>query len=278
MYNDPIAHGDVNNRQRFVEGTPVYDAAGDKIGSLQQYDAQGGYLLVQKGLIFHRDVYIPTNAVTRTDSDGIFINAYKDDLKDDRYAYPPTDAMSGAATTTDSDADTITSRRATATQATGPAYTTDQDIVSERNTRRDNVTDRDDIAVPVREEELVAGKRQEEIGRVHLHKDVVAEQKTVDVPVKREEVHVERVPVEGQAATDVGPDAFQERDIDVPVMGEEAVAAKRAHVAEEVHLHKTAETEQEQVSDTVRRERVQIDGVDDQGNLEDDVNRRKRNR
>jgi len=121
-----------------------------------------------------------------------------------------------------------------------------------------------DIRVPVVEEELVVGKRQGELGRVRIHRDVVEEQQSVDVPLQRERVTVERVAVSGTSGANLG-DAFQERDIDVPVMGEEAVVGKRVREVEEVRLHKEAVTEQQQVSDTVRKERVIVDGVDNQG-------------
>ena len=48
------------------------------------------------------------------------------------------------------------------------------------------------------------------------------------------------MPVDEQHASDLGPDAFTEKDIDVPLMGEQVVTDKRAHVAEEVRLRKQA--------------------------------------
>ncbi len=125
-------------------------------------------------------------------------------------------------------------------------------------------TDTNDIRVPVYEEELVVGKRQEEEGRVHLHKEVTSEQETVPVTLRREEVTVERVPFTGNVDPNAARTAFQGQDIDVPVMGEEAVVSKQAHEVEEVRLHKQTTEEQQQVSDTVRRERVVVDGVDQQ--------------
>jgi len=119
----------------------------------------------------------------------------------------------------------------------------------------------EDLRVPVVEEELVAGKRAVEEGRVHVHKDVVEEKQSVTVPVQREQIRVERVAVQGDAANVA--DAFVERDIDVPLKGEEVVVGKRAHVVEEVRIRKDQVTEDQQVSDTVRKERVYIDGVDD---------------
>jgi len=117
----------------------------------------------------------------------------------------------------------------------------------------------DDIRVPVYEEELVVGKRQVETGRVRLHEDVVEEQKTVSVPLQQEHVSVDRVAVTDGSGVNAA-DAFQSKDIDVPVMGEEAVVNKQVREVEEVRLHKEVVTENEQVGATVRKERVSIDG------------------
>ncbi len=116
-----------------------------------------------------------------------------------------------------------------------------------------------DIRVPEYQEELVAGKQQEQLGEVHVHKSVVEEQQTVSAPVTHEELDVERVPVHNQVQ-DAPADAFQERDINIPLQGEQLVAGKQVVEAEEVRLHKRAVTEQEQVSGTVRKEQVMIDG------------------
>ncbi len=139
---------------------------------------------------------------------------------------------------------------------------------------RTDATDRD-IAVPVYEEELTVGKRQEQIGDVHLRKDVVQEQQTVSVPLQHEEVTVERVPVSGQVDAATVRDAFQGGDIEVPVMGEEAVVGKKVVETEEVRLHKQAVTENQQVSDTVRRENVTVD-ADPENMLKGDVTPRSR--
>jgi len=120
-----------------------------------------------------------------------------------------------------------------------------------------------DIRGPVMEEELLVSKTRQEEGRVRLHKEVVEERQTLTVPVSREEAHIERVAVSGNVPADAN--AFTERDISVPLMGEEAVTAKRAHVVEEVRLRKDQVTETEQVTDSVRKERVVIEGTDTKG-------------
>ncbi len=139
---------------------------------------------------------------------------------------------------------------------------------------RTDATDQD-ISVPVYEEELTVGKRQEQIGDVHLRKDVVQEQQTVSVPLQHEEVTVERVPVSGQADAATVRDAFQGGDIEIPVMGEEAVVGKKVVETEEVRLHKQAVTQDQTVSDTVRRENVTVD-ADPEKMLKGDVTPRAR--
>jgi len=157
-----------------------------------------------------------------------------------------------------------TARAATVRQGTGaPQTTATTRIVGSADTTRTDATDRD-IEVPVYEEELTVGKQREQIGDVHLRKDVVQEQQTVSVPLQHEEVTVERVPVSGQVDAATVRDAFQGGDIEVPVMGEEAVVGKKVVETEEVRLHKQAVTQDQTVSDTVRKERVIVDGVEDQ--------------
>ncbi len=134
--------------------------------------------------------------------------------------------------------------------------------VTKSNQRVETATG-EDIRVPVMEEELLVSKTQQEEGRVRLHKEVVEERQTLNVPVSREEAHIERVAVSGNVPADAN--AFTERDISVPLMGEEVVTAKRAHVVEEVRLRKDQVTQTEQVTDSVRKERVVIEGTDAEG-------------
>ncbi len=97
------------------------------------------------------------------------------------------------------------------------------------------------------------------MGRVHLHKDVVQEQASIPVMLRREEVTVERVAVTGQASPADLQNAFQGRDIEIPVMGEEAIVGTQTREVEEVRLHKDATQEQQQVTGTVCKERVTVD-------------------
>jgi len=117
-----------------------------------------------------------------------------------------------------------------------------------------------EMRVPVREEQLNVGKRQAEMGEVQIHKTVTQEQVNVPVELRREEVNVQQVDVNNRPlAAGEYDTAFQEGTIRVPVRGEEAVVNKQAVVTGEVAINKTVTAEQQTVSDSVRREHVQVD-------------------
>jgi uncharacterized protein (TIGR02271 family) len=122
-----------------------------------------------------------------------------------------------------------------------------------------------ELRVPVHEERLEVDTRQTERGEVQVRTTVEREQQTVPVELTREEVHVEQRDVADRPATEADvAGAFQEGTIRVPVRGEEAVARKETVVTGEVVIDKTTTTETEQITDTVRRERVEVDEHYDQ--------------
>lgn len=231
------------------EGTPIYGVNGDKLGTVSEHGVQDNCLVIHHGLL-RDDVYVPLNAIQRSDANGVYTNLTKDDLNSLSTNRPPSqDRMAGTSGDLMSD---------TAVPNTGRTGTTDYD------TARTGQADMhgDTIDVPVREEELRARKQREQQGNVRVHKDVVEEQQAINVPVTHEEVRVERTPVDRRA--DVPSDQWQDKDIDVPVMGEQVDVQKQARVADELHVHKQPVTEEKQVTDTVRKERVNVEGVDDQ--------------
>src|SRR5436190_739909 len=59
----------------------------------------------------------------------------------------------------------------------------------------------DERTMKLHEEQLNVSKQQQEAGQVRVRKDVVTEHKTVDVPVSREEVVIERHPASGKASS-----------------------------------------------------------------------------
>jgi uncharacterized protein (TIGR02271 family) len=74
----------------------------------------------------------------------------------------------------------------------------------------------------------------------------------------REEVRVERRPASDTTPGD-HPDAFSGETITVPVMEEQVEVRKVARAVEEIEVSKVQTQDTETVSDTVRKERVEID-------------------
>ena len=97
--------------------------------------------------------------------------------------------------------------------------------------------------------------------------DVVTEEEQRTVPVRREEVRVEREPITDanvdQAMT--GPEISDEEH-EVVLHEEEVVTEKRAVPKERVRLDKETVVEEQQVSEEVRKEQIEADG--DTGSLD----------
>ncbi len=109
----------------------------------------------------------------------------------------------------------------------------------------------------LREERLNVSKEKVQAGEVELHKEVVSEQKTVNVPVTHEEVVIERTAItDGRVDnTPIGEGEV----IRVPVSEEQVNVTKNTVVTGEVAIGKRAVEETQQVTDTVRREEARID-------------------
>lgn len=126
---------------------------------------------------------------------------------------------------------------------------------------RDAGTSSTDDAMTRSEEELQIGKTQREAGRARLKKYVVTENVTQTVPVQREEVRLEREPVnEANVDAATSGDEISEDEHEVTLMEEEVVAEKRVVPKERVRLTKDSVTKEQQVSEDVRKEQIESEG------------------
>jgi uncharacterized protein (TIGR02271 family) len=118
-----------------------------------------------------------------------------------------------------------------------------------------------DDAMTRSEEELRVGKTQRERGRARLRKYVVTEQVQKTVPVQREEVRLEREPITDANVGDAkaGP-AISEEEHEVVLHEEEVITEKRAVPKERVRLDKDTVTEDQTVSEEIRKEQIEADG------------------
>lgn len=144
------------------------------------------------------------------------------------------------------------------TDVAGAANTTDTKAAQDA-ARTEKKAAADDGSLVRSEEELNVSKENVQTGEARLRKFVVTETETVDVPVSREEVRVVRTPltgdeqVDGQALTD---------DEASVILHEERVNVSKDTVAKEkVALQKEQVTGTQRVSEELKKERIETDGV-----------------
>jgi uncharacterized protein (TIGR02271 family) len=219
-----------------LTGAEVFGADGDKVGTVAA--VYPGYIVVEKGFFFPTDYYIPMSAVASYDNDQVYLNLTKDAALNSGWDAQPTDL------------ETSTYDTSLASGAT--------DVASGFGASAAQVETDEEIHIPVMEEELTATVRGQEAGAVRIEKDVVTEQRTLDVPVTEERVRVERRVVD-RPVTAADANAFEETVIEVPVRSETVDVQKQARVAEEVVVSKDAVQRTERVTDTVRKEEVFVD-------------------
>ncbi|UUX35142.1 YsnF/AvaK domain-containing protein [Fundicoccus culcitae] len=139
-------------------------------------------------------------------------------------------------------------------------YTVDDDVHLEDD--YDGVgevdLDADTDRIRLHEERVHADVRRKEDGEVHISKEIVEDTETIEVPVEREEIHIRRTtPTEG-----MDDEELVEEDIVIPVSEEEVVLSKDTVVTDEFEVEKTRHTDHETVTETTRREELDIDDVD----------------
>jgi len=282
------------SQYQFREGDDVLGSDGEKVGSVHSIGSN--YLVVEKGFFFPTDYYVPFNAVASyDDADGkVYLNVSKSDALNSGWDTQPGDGdmYTGSTMTTDATS-TFGAAAGTTTTAMGDSFSADaqridadynDDLATRRGaisddaisadidttytdttmtgnadytgTRQGTLTDQDHIVVPVHEEELVATKRQREAGEVQITKNVVAEERTLEVPVTEERVQVTRRVVD--RAGDTGDMAFREETIEVPLTAEEVDLQKRVRVSEEIEIDREQVQTTQAVQGTVRREVVDV--------------------
>jgi uncharacterized protein (TIGR02271 family) len=129
--------------------------------------------------------------------------------------------------------------------------------------------------IQLREEVLQAQKEPVEIGEVLIHKVVVMEEKTITVPVMREEIVVERrsIPLTSPDQAERQPvqqpqgrlvELAQNEVIRIPLYTEQIFIEKRPVIVEEVLVSKRDIQEIRRFTDTVQREEAHLER---QGNV-----------
>jgi hypothetical protein len=72
-------HATVPVGHQFVQGTPVYDINGAKVGTVSEHGVQRGYLVIHHGLL-RDDIYIPLDMIQGSDANGVALNMTKQEV------------------------------------------------------------------------------------------------------------------------------------------------------------------------------------------------------
>ena len=220
-----VHDADTIDSTRLRGGMQVFGAAGKPLGAIERFD--DAELVVQ-------GQQVPLALIDRIEGDRIYLGAQ---------SASPGAVAAGAGAASGATRSAAGGRIAPATGAG-----------SER------VVDRaGEVRVPVVEERVEVEKRPVELGAVEVRTTVETERQTVPVELEREEVRVRQEEVPARPATDDADDAFQDGTIHVPVRGEESVTRKETVVTGEVVIDKQRTTETQEVAETVRRSRVEVD-------------------
>lgn len=131
-----------------------------------------------------------------------------------------------------------------------------QQTQAQTQQRQPATAGQESATVQLSEEQVKVGKREVVAGGVRLRKVVRTEVVNQPVELKREEVVIERVPGGG---TQQGQTSFQEQDVYIPLRREEPVVQKEQRVREEVRVRKEATSDQQTISEKVRKEDIQIE-------------------
>jgi len=248
----------------------VYGSDGERIGGVKQVyvndqTGQPEWLTVATGLFGTRETFVPL-ADADLSGDRVTVPFAKAHVKDapnvdaDGHLSPAEEqqlyAYYGRSDYDYTDGDYSEDR-----SQDGESFGTSRRESSDRSVGQDTSGPTTDDAMTVSEEQLHVGTERREAGRARLRKYVVTENVTQTVPVQREEVRVEREPITDANVGDAtaGP-AISEEEHEVVLHEERPVVEKEAVPVERVRLDTESVTEQESVSDEVRKERVEVDG------------------
>ncbi len=244
-------------------GQDLSDSNGEKIGSIEEIylDAETNapeWALVKTGMFGSKSTFVPLRDVSeqdgalrarfdkatvknapKLDADGQLSQREEDEL----YRYYGLEYSATRSETGLPEGGASTGR-------------TDRGVVGNDVSGRET-----DDAMTRSEEELRVGTTERESGRARLRKYVVEDEVTETVPVKREELRVEREPITDANRGDAtsGPE-ISEEEHEVVLHEEEVVVDKQAVPKERIRLDKDVETDEKQVSETLRKEEVDVDG------------------
>ena len=246
---------------REVIGSTAYSQDGDKLGTVGQLflDDQTGrpeFITVNTGFFGTNESFVPVAEAT-FDGDRLTVPFSKDKVKD-----APNVELDGG------HLDESEERRlydyygiaTSSAQPTGEVPTGNTAGTEGYDTSGPTTDD----AMTRSEEQVRVGTTSEEAGRVRLRKYVTTEHETHTVPVRKEKAVLEREPItEGNVDEAVAGPSISEEEHEVVLHEERPVVEKTTEPVERVRVGTETVTDEETVTEEVRKEQIEVEGDTD---------------
>ncbi|MBB5233475.1 PRC and DUF2382 domain-containing protein [Deinococcus budaensis] len=249
-------------------GNTAYGAGGDKIGTVRDalVDPSTGrirmLILDVGGWFSSKEVVVPVGEARFDDSGVYFDNLTKDQVKNmSEYRYDQT--------------------------YSNEAMMADERVLRGANTTETESTYRERAyrtpdRLQLLEERLMVNKERFSAGAVEIGKHVETRQETVNVPLQREEVIIERHAVTDARPVEGAVLGAASETMRVDLEAERANVSKQAYVTEEVEIGKRTVTETQTVTETVGREVLDVNKTGEvqltDGQTMTDTDRNRNNR
>jgi uncharacterized protein (TIGR02271 family) len=198
----------------------------EDLGEVQQ--VQGNYVLVQKGIINKEKFYIPKDQAESYDGDVLRFRFSKQELS--QYQHEPPTIW-------------------------------DSDNMQETTTTPEMKETNEEERIPLTEERLDVSKKSQQ-DQATITKKPVKETKTVEVPLTREEISIERRrPSSGNGEREAQSPVQSPEEIKIPLRREEAEVTKKPYVKEVIVKKKTV-TDKKEITDEITSEELDTSNVD----------------
>ncbi|MGH3428449.1 MAG: DUF2382 domain-containing protein, partial [Terriglobales bacterium] len=232
--------------------TTVYDSSGEKLGKVGQVyldraNNQPSWVTVQTGLLGMKESFVPLQRA-ETREDRLQVAVKKQEVKD----APKIDA--DGELTPDREAELYDYYQLSPEGGSPGTYGRSS---AEQRAASDGAGDQ---AMTRSEERMRVSAEQTEQGQARLRKSVVTEHVQQTVPVRHEEVRLEREPItEANRRSAMSGPEISEAEYETTLHAERPVIVTETVPVEQVRLSKETVTEQRNVEGEVRKEKIDFD-------------------
>ncbi|HEU5462422.1 MAG TPA: YsnF/AvaK domain-containing protein [Nitrososphaeraceae archaeon] len=190
----------------------------EDFGEVQE--VKDNYVLVEKGIINKKKFYIPKDQAESYDGDVLKFKFSEQELS--KYQ--------------DEQSSTIMNAES------------NSDIIYENIQQQEEKEETNQQHVPLTQEKLNVAKVSQE-NQATVTKKPVTETKTVEVPLTREEISIERRPPSGQ--TEAQNPIQSQEEIKIPLKREEVELTKKPYVKEEIVIKKKDFTDTQEITENI---------------------------